>query len=234
MRHPRKRIGRGSVCLIEKMEGRQLLAGNVTATIVGGVLTIKGDSKANEIQVDSNDDFTTTVTGVGTTINGNPLPATFPGPPPISIDMGDGDDVVTLSDMQFQSVTVTTGKGNDYVLGVNRDVADNLFNRLTINTGDGDDYIRLGGSTGVAVDLNIDTGKGNDMVESVGSLGVGGNVKISTGADNDSVRFAGSAFIGGSLSADGGDGGFDVLNKSAASVSVGGSTSFTNFEVLFL
>jgi hypothetical protein len=119
------------------------------------------------------------------------------------------------------------------VLGVNRDVADNLFNRLTINTGDGDDYIRLGGSTGVAVDLNIDTGKGNDMVEAVGSLGTGGNVKILTGANNDSVRFAGVVSIGGSLSVDGGDG-FDVLNKAAAAVSLGGSSSFTNFEILFL
>jgi hypothetical protein len=218
---------------MEKMERRQLLAaGNVTASIIGGVLTIEGDKKDNIILIDSNDDFTTTVLGVGTTINGAPGFATFVGLPPISVDLGDGHDTVSFSDMGLQSVDVDTGKGNDTVIGAINGSTPNIFGHLTINTGDGDDDIVLAGNTGVASDLNVDTGKGKDTFDVFGSLGVGGNVKIKMGDKDDAVHLSGSINIGGNLEVDGGKGGKDLLSEIGGSVVVGGTITITRIEKL--
>src|SRR5205814_2275743 len=41
---------------LETLEGRQLLAGNVTAALVGGVLQIRGDAADNAIEVYRDED----------------------------------------------------------------------------------------------------------------------------------------------------------------------------------
>ena len=229
---PRTRPGnaRGSCCLIETMEARQLLAGNVTAGIVGGVLVVVGDNKANELVIASHPNSTTTVTpAAGTTVNGGAGAATFAALPPISVDLGNGDDIVTLVDLNFQNVTVATGNGNDRVLGDTAGNPPNIFNRLHIDTGNGNDLVHLGGATGVATDLTIHTGNGDDRVELVDAVGVGGNINVDTGNGDDAVRLEGVIVVGGNLTVNGGRG-FDVLDRSGASIGVGGTVTFIDIE----
>jgi hypothetical protein len=222
---------RGSSKVIEAMETRQLLAGNVTAGIVGGVLVVQGDNKSNTIVIQSFSDVTTKVIPApGTTVNGNGA-ATFVGWPAITVDLGNGDDSVTFVDLVFQSVNVTTGNGNDRVIGAIDGFPPNIFGHLTIDTGNGDDHVHLGGDTGVAADMNIDTGNGADVVEVVDNTGVGGNINIETGNGPDIVRLAGTFSIGGNLKVDGGRGP-DVLDRGGAGFSIGGTVTFIDIETL--
>src|SRR4051812_3678573 len=84
--------------MIESLETRRLLAGNVTVTDVGGVLSIIGDNKSNQVQITSD----VSVTGyqinglAGTTVNGGAsafFDAHFVARD-VSVSMGNGDDVV--------------------------------------------------------------------------------------------------------------------------------------------
>jgi hypothetical protein len=222
-------MDKGSESILETMEGRRMLAGNVTASIVGGVLVVQGDNKSNAIVIAAHSTVNTTVTPApGTTVNGDGT-ATFVGTPPIVVDMGNGDDSVTFVDLDFQRVSVTTGNGNDRVIGDVDGSGPNIFSTLRIDTGNGDDFVHLGGSTGVASDLTIVTGNGDDTVELVDATGVGGNMNIVTGNGDDRIRLAGSFAIDGSLTLNGGSG-FDVLDASSGTFTIGGAITVLGIE----
>src|SRR5262245_23665112 len=115
MRIARSGIRSGAMTMLEPLELRRMLAGNVTATLVGGELIIHGDSKSNAIVVSTHPDNTTTVApAAGTKVNGGGQTATFAGFPEVACDMGNGDDNVALVDM-FQTASIVTGNGNDTV-----------------------------------------------------------------------------------------------------------------------
>src|SRR5262249_14916053 len=68
---------------VEQLEGRAMLAGNVTASVSGGNLIIRGDNVDNGVVISQTDPGTYLVTGIDTaggptTINGN-TDATFTG-----------------------------------------------------------------------------------------------------------------------------------------------------------
>src|SRR3954467_10650705 len=86
----------GGWCGMERLEDRQLLAGDVTVQVVNGVLRITGDAAANEIRVEegSSHNFTSfLVSGVDTTLNGESAPVELEGASGgIRIDLQGGND----------------------------------------------------------------------------------------------------------------------------------------------
>jgi hypothetical protein len=220
----------GSLGIVESMELRRMLAGNVTATIVGSDLVIRGDNKSNQIVLATHADSTTTVAPApGTTVNGNGT-ATFDGFPNVLVNMGNGDDSVTLVDM-FQSASIVTGNGSDTVIGAIDVFPPNVFFDLNIDTGNGNDLVHLGGFTGVFNDLNINTGNGDDVVEVVDATAVEGNhLSINTGNGADFVRLDDEFFVPGIIALDGGNGP-DVLDISGAFGTAGGLI-ILNFETI--
>src|SRR6185295_12079436 len=73
-------------------------ADDVTAHVSAGKLTIKGDADGNTIALDHTGlgPMQVRVTGTGTTINGLPGPLVFDGVTALVIDMGAGDDTLTV------------------------------------------------------------------------------------------------------------------------------------------
>ena len=81
--HLRKRSGNGlhrnSRLNFKQLERRNLLAGDVLATVNGAVLEIVGDELANQIQISSVDDLVT-VEGLDTSVNGSNEPVSISQP----------------------------------------------------------------------------------------------------------------------------------------------------------
>ena len=111
--------------------------------------------------VDSNPDFTTSVTPqAGTTVNGLTTAPVVSGSPPITWTWA----MVTTPSPSPTSISKALdtlgGKGNDAILAV-KGTAANVFGHLTIDAGDGNDLILLSGNNGVASNLDIDSGGGS-------------------------------------------------------------------------
>lgn len=100
---------------LEELEARIAPAGGVVVTQAGGSLTITGDADDNEIEI--------TQVGVGefqiasgtsaTTINGGAGPVVFQGvTKDLKFAMGEGDDSVTLTDLNIAgNLTFDGGNG---------------------------------------------------------------------------------------------------------------------------
>ncbi|MEM9220405.1 MAG: NF038122 family metalloprotease, partial [Cyanobacteria bacterium P01_F01_bin.150] len=115
----------------------------------------------------------------------------------ITIDAGDGDNVIVLDDQQSGQRTVTTGKGHDYVnitgtlatvtSGAGNDVV--VLNRtntsssrgtFTVTAAAGDNTIKLDGGT--YTQQTVTTGDGHDTIEVQGASGT-----ITSGDGNDVI-----------------------------------------------
>jgi VCBS repeat-containing protein len=186
---------------LEQLEGRALLAGNVTASITGGNLVISGDSAANEITITRSGANSVTITGTGTTVNGGTSAVTLNGfRKHVTVSMNDGDDVVRFvrssTDLFriFGNLIVDTGNGNDTVSFSDTSV----WGALSITTGAGDDSVSStpGASTWglrVAKTSFVSTGSGEDSVSwSRSQLRMTQSVNL--GADNDELIIANSAY----------------------------------------
>jgi hypothetical protein len=106
--------------MIERLEPRQLLAGNVTTETLDGALIVTGDDSANRISItrDNNDRSTLRVIPLeGTTLNGSPDPVVFSSTKGLSIDLTGGDDQVDLLGAYVRgSLIVNTGAGIDRLI----------------------------------------------------------------------------------------------------------------------
>ncbi len=145
---------------VEVLEGREVPAGDVTATLFGTTLTVRGDSADNIVSI-SNDGLNYTVAGTATTINGDTNPATFSAASiatitfigtagnnslgidgargiRINITGGDGNEITSLSNSTFSVLTFLGNGGNDSLTasGVNGTT-------LTFTGGDGNDAVTL-------------------------------------------------------------------------------------------
>src|SRR5437764_219438 len=107
---------------VERLERREVLAGNVAVVIRGGNLFINGDGASNEISISRSGPSSITITGTDTTVNGSSDPVTLNRfTKNMTVNMGSGDDVVhfeTTSDDLFRifgNLTVNTGSGDDQV-----------------------------------------------------------------------------------------------------------------------
>ncbi len=151
---------------VPALEGRTLLAGNVTAAIVDGVLQVTGDDADNDIRIIETADGvivrgqnTTTINGAATDFVA--FAAALDANGPIEIRMGAGNDAVQVNDFQLngtlyveggagddrlgltgmtfdQSVEFVGGAGNDTLFAEGSE-----FQRLVARTGAGDDLVTL-------------------------------------------------------------------------------------------
>jgi hypothetical protein len=195
--------------MFESLENRRLMSGNVSVTFTGGLLSIIGDNKANQIDVEGGTNLSgVTVTGFnGTTVNGQPSVFTNTGlPPDTRISLGNGDDVVVVHPASGVTPTVAkldidTANGNDVVALVGNN-APNLNFSVNVNTGNGDDIVVLQDVISFT-DLNVSLGNGDDLLALDGGVQALGNIKVDGGRGNDTL-------INGNLLSAGGT--LDILN----------------------
>jgi hypothetical protein len=211
---PSRRHGLGFECL----ERRHMLAGNVAAQLLNGVLQLNGDSAANKIEfLESGADFV--IRGQdGTLVDFVPTETRFAKSRTMRIEirMGDGDDVVLLDKINANGNTFTGGvsvfgeKGRDFIaLGAGGH--NQFFGPVLVDLGaDGgratiDDTEALAGSNVDALRVIGDTG---DFVIAVGRtkpIRSAGNVVISTGSGADTILVE-QLMCSGSVLIDAGDG----------------------------
>ena len=183
--------------MVEALETRRLLAGNVTAVLDGGTLVITGDNKSNDVLVvmDAN---THVVAVPGTTVNGGTANVDFGGLPDLAISTGNGEDTVDVVDPLDQNISINTGNGQDSV-SVRTVNFDSSTDDLTINTGNGNDSVLLQDSLANVLDihgdLNINTGNGSDDITFVGVVGVFGDATIDGGHGPDTLNDDGLLFV---------------------------------------
>ena len=177
----RKKFGtRAKKLQLESLEGRWLMAGDVSANVIGGNLFIIGDDLSNHISVsDGPNAGEVVITGlpdgnaVATTVGGQPTVTKTGVTQNIVIVLRGGEDILDLNDL-------TVAKN----LGVSMD--------------DGDDEVNVGTGVAVTIVANpnlvtvgsnalIATGTGEDTIN-IASLEVTGSLGIQAGTEDDHVH----------------------------------------------
>ena len=134
-------------------------ADNVTVTVAGGTLKIKGDADANTVTLDqagvgANE---LRVTGGPTTVNGGAGPVVFQSVTGgLQIDLGAGGDTVTLDAVSIAgAVKIKLGTGSDTVTAP----SSSFGNMVSIDVGSGDNVLTLCDTTveGALASLHADS-----------------------------------------------------------------------------
>jgi hypothetical protein len=189
---PRQLILKRFIPTFDRLESRLVLDGNVSVSLHKGVLSIMGDAAANQISIasDASGNVTVTSTDGTTTLNNGAGPLMFSGVTNgLSINMGDGDDVVDIMGVRAKKdVSINMGNGNNTLTIEGMYVKKNL----SITSGSGDDSISLA-SVNVSKQLSINTGAGDDTV-TLDPVAAGKNSSINTGAGDDVITISNSTF----------------------------------------
>ena len=198
----------------EILEPRVLLDGDVTATLAGSTLVIQGDGQSNAVIIYETatpgefvvDGIVHNVTGNPTTVNGGGL-AVFAGVTSgVKINMGLGDDLLSIGNPVVATTTtipgnlsIDMGGGTKDSLLIGYDIAGlaysgdvDILGSLTIMGSDAEDYVAIFG-TNVAKKVTM-------------KLGDSPTGKVNTVLMNQNVTTARTSYIGGNLSITGGDG----------------------------
>lgn len=211
---------------VENLEGRRLMAGDLSVNFDGEKLEIKGDDLPNQVAVFARGGDlivdglgTTTINGISDGTGTNLGSAA--GLIDIVIETFGGSDRVLVRDLAVaDSLEIKTGDGNDFV-AVSRVVAGN---DLKIETKAGADTVQvsrvLAGNS-----VEVDSGLGNDAV-TVLSVSAGNDLKVETKEGNDTVTVNSVRSVTGKVLLDGGSG-FDELNLGA----VFGELEIKDFEL---
>jgi hypothetical protein len=178
---------------VEQLEPKQMMAGDVTVSLVGGNLRVVGDEAGNQIAVtqgaDANSFVIQGLNGTNVKMNGTTAPETglvvnnVRGL--VNVSMGGGDDSVSVSNATFKlALSIETGAGNDTVL---------------VGSPAGPTEAVAGAASGANVNargaLNIFTGSDNDTVR-VADVAVGGFLNIATLGGDDTVQLGVAATPG--------------------------------------
>jgi len=225
------RRARRAPLALHQLESRLNPNGTVTASLVGGVLTLTGDDLDNSISVGQSGPGSFSVNGVNTNIQGGP---NFTGVNSIVANLADGDDVVAMSgavDLDLDgipdfvlpgSMTINAGDGNKvFGLTGNGKVEVSSF---SYTGGDGDDQVTFYGGfdkgkvTGNVV-INVGIGFNSqgpvstfrDTYINLANLEIGGlgGLRV-TGQDGTEYLSLSNLKVTGPVNADGGDGGMGV------------------------
>lgn len=233
--------------VVEYLEDRTLLTGNVTAAVMGGNLKIVGDNSANQISIQSTAGGLQITSLDGTTkINGGNGPVTLSGVTGnASISMGRGDDVLKIGGGAVtttfaHNVSIDVGDGNDTLNIATTSIGGNL----SIAGGNGSDTFTIGSADEATVvsiggNLCIVGGQGHDNTIAVFNADITGSASVTAMGRTDHVQFGydeglgligdetttGRVNIGKSLSIRTGDGADHIA---LADVIVGGSTSINS------
>jgi hypothetical protein len=178
--------------VLERLEGRQLLAGDVTAHVEGGMLILSGDDADNAITL-TYESTTQKYQVTGRDAGGSPTTVN-------GLDTSLPENVVEFSGVR--SVYVGLNGGNDdFDVGSPAAVDTVIRKWLAIEMGDGDDTVTLGasgnaagGDAPVARSLNVGTGlyvnlgAGNDHL-SIANAEIGFVLNVVAGDGDDQVNF---------------------------------------------
>ncbi len=199
---------------IERLENRQVMAGNVFAGInTSGDLIIIGDAGHNEIDVITNynpraANNSVVVRGLlGTLINGAAEQTLNGFTRDMSVDLREGNDHFGLDVSVPRNLTVQLGNGNNgfgsafanritgnlsFQSGTGNDsinlLRNTIFGNVNIQTGDGADDIAAS-DTYFAKTLQLDTGKGDDALKLIQSSV--DQLFADMGSGNDAVNLKG-------------------------------------------
>ena len=187
--------------IVEVLENRFMLSGNIVAEIFGNDLHLWGDNQDNdaEVVVDDNQVLVrglngTTINGQETFVafNGNVTPTQIPGS--VFAFLKDGADELTFKDnLQISgSAFIYSGRGNDQIGFSQSSINGNLF----LHTQDGDDEI-IFNNVDIGWNSFLFTGYGDDLI-SARDLRVQHSVFAYAGMGNDDAVFE-RANIGGQL-----------------------------------
>lgn len=158
---------------VEALEPRQLMSGNVLASVQGGTLVITGDTDANDVVVTVGSQPGQVVVGTGsntTSINGGSKAAILASVSAIGANMGDGDDVLTIS-----GLTLTGG--------------------VNIAMGGGGNVLTLGTSH-ITGSMTVSGGEGNETF-TFDHTGFGSNVTVRAAGGHDVTTFNWCTVVGG-------------------------------------
>lgn len=178
----------------QRLESRELLAGDVQAFFSGADLMIFGDRLDNQILISVVDGDIRLTGQNGTTINRAGSftirndSTTFSGN--VIGSLGDGNDrwVMQGSTEWSRHVAVFMGSGNDLI-----SIEDAQFaQQLSLITDSGDDQIAVQDAT-VSGILFVETGSGADTV-SINRITVNGTSRIKLGKGDDVVQLSNSTF----------------------------------------
>ncbi len=174
------------------LESRTVLAGNVIISTKTGILSILGDSAANELRVESTAPGSITITALnGTTLNGGAGPLTLTNfTKNLSVRLNGGDDSLELIGLQVnRQATIDLGAGNNTLVISDTDFA----KEFTIRSGNGNDDLSL---TDVTLDKQflIFTNGGDDSIRLEDVTGLKG-AQFHTGAGADSIDIIGTSFL---------------------------------------
>lgn len=216
----------------ECLEQRAMMAGDVAASVEGGMLFLGGDAAANGVLVRQGSGglevVGTTAGGTATTINGSASFVATGVTRGVTARLGDGNDSIRLANSAGPvalpgAVVVETGRGSDQVSGrINNGGA------VTFNLGPGADKATLGPSSLGTLAINTDPflaeGSAADQVTLTG-VRAARTAAIRTGAGNDTVKIDGDSSFPLSLtvSVDAGNDRVDILGTAANPIEVGGA-----------
>jgi hypothetical protein len=188
---------------VEALERRAMLAGNITVSVSGGSLFVRGDNADNAVLISEVDEGVYAVAGFDD-LEGNPTDINgvengvlfFEGVTrDINIDLKGGDDLLAvgndeediLSLIEECELNFGSGSGSESValLEVEPEGSQTFVPRnLIIRTGDGDDQVALIVAVHRTADINL--GKGDDAI-AVGNSQFGDDLIIKTDKGFDFV-----------------------------------------------
>jgi hypothetical protein len=187
-----------------------MLAGNVTATLSGGVLTLTGDALDNDITLTGAAPNITVTGNGGTIVCGLPSKSFSGVTGNVNIFLKAGNDTVTVDSNLNKSLLIDTGAGDTAANGADsvsicyvsiqgdvtvltgasqdRVLLDDVYigKSLLIDTGSENDEVQLPNNQ-IKGDATVLTGSGKDEVTSDEFAHYYGVFKIDTGSESDEV-----------------------------------------------
>jgi hypothetical protein len=101
--------------MMDNLESRVMLSGNVAVSVVSGNLVVRGDASANSIVMNNAGKNKVRIAGANaTTINGAAGLLIMSAVHGLSLKLGDGNDTLKLDDLTFgRAVSIDMGAGDD-------------------------------------------------------------------------------------------------------------------------
>jgi len=179
--------------LVERLESRAVLAGDVQAVVYGQMLVIWGDDQSNGVTL-TYESTTQTYHVVGKDAGGGPT------------TINGLDTSIPANDQSFTSIkqvsVVLRGGDDEFSIGSPQAIDTVITQWLAISMGDGNDQVQLGqagngagGADPVALSLHtgmsvtVDLGAGNDEL-TMANADIGSALSIFAGEGDDEVKFA--------------------------------------------
>lgn len=239
---------------VEPLERREVLAGNVTAQLVGSTLLLTGDALGNELVVASVMGGAIAVIGNDTTVNGSTSPFVTSGRVvSIIANLNGGNDGIgfgnTAQGFADQLAELGVTPPPDPVIDALQDAIDGVANgvisfsvpgSLVITTDGGSDVVGIIGTVGGSVAANLGSAPTGSMSGNALMIGgshaayasrVGGGVSIVGGAQRDGVEITGTTVGGGVAAALGnGDNFLGIYESSIASLAYTGGSAYDEVD----